>query len=677
MKHSKTHINGILSAVFIAALLLFFCKTSDVTAYADSSDLLTLQIPGSFETASCRGMLDNINDLRANDAWYWNSSDTAKVYLSDLTPLVYDYELERVAMQRAVELAIKYAHSRPDESDCFSAYTDRLRQGYCGENIAYGQTSASEVFVGWAEAEEPYEGQGHRRNMLSPDFRAVGIGCFECDGILFWAQEFSSVVTGAASDPLVPPVSIDVLRENIDGPVISKDRIDMVAGQSVALSGIGFSVTDVYSPELTVPCMDPDIHYTLADPEIAEISGGMLLAVSEGNTTLTISGFGTSADIAVNVRETNEYPLSLDQPMDVDVPEGETVYFRFMPSETGVYTFTSHGDYDTICDLYDSAYEHISSDDDGGSGFNFSLSEELTAGSQYYYGVYLYNAYESGTISVQLTKGDNTLTNGDFNYTILDDETISIKECLIEGDIVIPDSINGYPVVNLERGLFFEAEGITSVTIPASVTYFGDNPNDNNWDYVFSYCYDLENIFVDSANPAFCSVDGVLYEKDYKTLISYPCRHSGNVYHVNADLLSRAAFASCRNLKFLFLDNPDTTWYNDTFFDTGNMTLFYQANGLTGQIVADETAAGREYSHDSTYCRFAGIEEIQKLPENTTEIESEAFRSTGIKYLCVPDSCRVIENNAFTSGELQYISVPGSVVIADRSFDSSVVIEER
>ena len=219
--------------------------------------------------------------------------------------------------------------------------------------------------------------------------------------------------------------------------------------------------------------------------------------------------------------------------------------------------------------------------------------------------------------------------------------------------------------------------GITSVSIPATVTCFGSDPNNNYWDYVFSYCYDLENIFVDNANPAFYSVDGVLYEKGSNILINYPCNHDGSVYHVDADILCCTSFASCRNLKFLFLDNPDTTWYTYTFYNTGDMTLFYQPGGQTEQKVANEIDAGREYSGSSAWCRLVSAEEIQILPEYTIEIGAEAFRSTGIRYLYVPDACSTILENAFSDGELQYVSVPGSAVIADGAFDSSVVIETR
>ena len=185
--------------ILLAVVFALAFSGGNATAFADET--LGISIYGSFETETTRQMLNNINDLRQNDAWYWNESDTEKIYVNNLQPLVYDYTLERVAMQRAAELAITYAHTRPNGTSCFSAYPSSLFYGGgVGENIAYGYQSPDAVFTAWAEADEPYAGQGHRRNMLSRNFKAVGVGCFWCNGTLFWAQAFSGTVTNSGEN---------------------------------------------------------------------------------------------------------------------------------------------------------------------------------------------------------------------------------------------------------------------------------------------------------------------------------------------------------------------------------------------------------------------------------------------------------------------------------------------
>ncbi|MCR5728644.1 MAG: hypothetical protein K6G24_14420 [Lachnospiraceae bacterium] len=161
---------------------------------------------GTYAQDEARSMLEYINEFRkGSDAWYWNEDNTKKVKCSGLEDLVYDYELEKVAMLRAKEIAESFSHTRPNGSSCYTAYDDC---GYkwertVGENIAYGQDSAYSVYIAWREDKDDYLGQGHRRNMLNSSFKAIGIGCYVVNGRKYWVQEFTgNTPTGSA---LIPP----------------------------------------------------------------------------------------------------------------------------------------------------------------------------------------------------------------------------------------------------------------------------------------------------------------------------------------------------------------------------------------------------------------------------------------------------------------------------------------
>ena len=159
------------------------------------------EVSGQFRQTEARRMLGMINEFRTGDnAWYWNEDDETKTIYAPNTlgTLQYDSVLEKIAMQRATELAINYAHTRPNGQSCFSVEEDGVTS--CGENIAYGYNAfftSDEVFVAWREDEDPYAGQGHRRNMLEPEFTAVGFGCFYCNGRYYWTQEFGFSHSGA------------------------------------------------------------------------------------------------------------------------------------------------------------------------------------------------------------------------------------------------------------------------------------------------------------------------------------------------------------------------------------------------------------------------------------------------------------------------------------------------
>jgi uncharacterized protein YkwD len=76
-----------------------------------------------------------------------------------------------------------------------STMGDRIKDaGYvfstAGENVAYGFTDAATVMNGWMNSE------GHRRNILNPDYQEIGIGYAQgSDGRAFWTQDFGSSLT--------------------------------------------------------------------------------------------------------------------------------------------------------------------------------------------------------------------------------------------------------------------------------------------------------------------------------------------------------------------------------------------------------------------------------------------------------------------------------------------------
>ena len=668
-RHGKTVHSFIQAGLIILTAFLFmtFCPMPGISseAHAESSDTLTLSLDGTFYVEDARAMLDLINDLRANDAWYWNETDTEKVYEENLLPLQYDYALERVAMQRAAEVAVYYAHTRPNGSSCFTAFPSLFT--YTGENLGAGTNLDKDTaFTGLAEADQPYAGQGHRRNMLDSDFTSVGIGCFEYNGFRYWAQALGYGTSRTAPSPLEAPVTIEVLKSRISST--SLNSISIFQGASVPLPDLLLTVSGTFPSDSTFRYAVEEENAQIADTAIASISDGTVHGLSVGETTLTVNQDALTASASVKVTADSVIPLSLGDTLTVDIPAGETVYFSFMPQETGRYVFSSSGSFDPVGYLYDSSMtELLSNDDVNTSNRNFALLSELTGGKLYYYAARMYSSTATGSVSLTLAV-DPTKESGGFSYLPLDDTSASIVGCSLSGDIVIPEMLDGYTVTNLASRLFYGLSNVRSVTIPKTVTYFGSEPSDNDWDYVFSYCWDLENIHVDSDNPTFKSVDGVLYSKDGSRLINYPSKHPGEVYHTSTPLLCCTSFAYCENLKFLFLDNANTTWYTYTFYNDSSLTVFYREGGGTEQKIASDTTSP---------CTFVSTAQIAELPSDLERIEAEAFQNTDLLYVRIPDSCTSIQSGAFTGSALKYISVGSSTVIEDGAIGSSVIVDRR
>ena len=195
VRGKKNVFTIVLALAFM--LCLWFCN--GITAAAANWETKSISV--TYQQSTARQMLSLVNEFRTgNEAWAWNEGDTEKIYYNNLQPLQYDYELEKVAMLRAAEIAMKFSHTRPSGESCWTAYDDL---GYdwkitAGENIAYGYSTYENAYLAWREDNDPYSGQGHRRNMLKTNAKAIGIGHVVYNGWHYWVQEFSGAVEGAA-----------------------------------------------------------------------------------------------------------------------------------------------------------------------------------------------------------------------------------------------------------------------------------------------------------------------------------------------------------------------------------------------------------------------------------------------------------------------------------------------
>ena len=114
------------------------------------------------------------------------NQERAKQGLAALTVVA---GLQDTADVRSREIVGTFSHTRPDGSNfstafpAASAYPDRVT--YKGENIAAGQKTPEQVMEGWMNS------SGHRANILSKNFRYIGVGCYESGGRYYWVQVFA------------------------------------------------------------------------------------------------------------------------------------------------------------------------------------------------------------------------------------------------------------------------------------------------------------------------------------------------------------------------------------------------------------------------------------------------------------------------------------------------------
>ena len=194
--------------------------------------------------------------------------------------------------------------------------------------------------------------------------------------------------------------------------------------------------------------------------------------------------------------------------------------------------------------------------------------------------------------------------------------------------IVIPNGVTG-----IEERTFYECSNLTNVDIPDSVTNIGELAFYNcinltnifipksmktidisAWDYDIFYglSSNLENITVDPDNSFYTSEDGVLFDKNMKTLLYCPRGKSG-IYTVPTGVtnIDAYAFCSCNQLESIIISESVISIEYDAFsFCTS----------LTSILIPDSvTSIGH-----SAFCNCTSLTSIT-IPKSVTSIGEYIF----------------------------------------------------
>ncbi len=230
------------------------------------------------------------------------------------------------------------------------------------------------------------------------------------------------------------------------------------------------------------------------------------------------------------------------------------------------------------------------------------------------------------------------------------------------GAVDIPGTINGRFVTALSASAFEYETGLSSVTIPDTVISIGHMAF--QWctslatvaigrgvtslgESAFLGCTSLTTITVDTANSAYRSVDGVLFDKSQTTLIQYPPAKVGNCpVPKTVTRIAPIALAGCAGLTSIDVDPANSAYcsVNGVLFDKSQTTLVQCPGGKAGQYAVPagvSDIAGYAFAYCS---RLTGI----TIPDTVSDIGYYAFGECWqLERVTIPNSVTNLGDCAF------------------------------
>jgi hypothetical protein len=143
-------------------------------------------------------------------------------------------------------------------------------------------------------------------------------------------------------------------------------------------------------------------------------------------------------------------------------------------------------------------------------------------------------------------------------------------------------------VTRIEASAFFGAD-FTSVTIPSSVTTIGTK--------AFFQTDLLTSITVEEANLDYSSLDGVLFDKEKISLISYPIGKTGTTYSIpsSVESIETFAFNDGSSLNSVTIPSATTSIATYAFWHAPHLNVYFLGNAPTVGNDAFEGVTGKAY----------------------------------------------------------------------------------
>lgn len=181
---------------------------------------------------------------------------------------------------------------------------------------------------------------------------------------------------------------------------------------------------------------------------------------------------------------------------------------------------------------------------------------------------------QTAVLQKQYSAVTETASKDDFTYSLRNNSIFINKYIGTKTEVIIPETIDGYPVTAVLGTVFSDNHKVTYIKLPSQVKTVAPK--------AFNLCDMLTKIEVDESNTYFTSVNGVLYNKSMTKLVVYPCGKSDETFTVPKSVTSIGTFSfdHCFSLRKVYMYNNVTEIGANAFSFCWNLNYIHLSDNL-------------------------------------------------------------------------------------------------